>query len=164
MPDDLLPNETVVMKLHRHWIVVARQLIWTILLVILVAIGVALIGGRVSSDIRLIAVLVALALLGLNMVVAWVRWASANFVLTDQRVILNTGVFSRSTKIIPLDRVQDCATHQSLIGRILGYGRAEIDAAGASGAEVLEYLPAPGRFRDAVFAQSQQLRTGHATL
>lgn len=164
MSDDLLPNETVVMKLHRHWIVVARELVWTILLVVVVAVAVALIGGHISSDLRLIAILIALALLGLNMIVAWIRWTSANFVLTDQRVILNTGVFSRTTKVIPLDRVQDCSTHQSLFGRIFGYGRAEIDAAGASGAEELEYLPIPGRFRDAVFTQSQQVRTGHASL
>lgn len=164
MPDDLLPNESVVMKLHRHWIVVARELVWTVLVLILVVAAVLFLGNRIPNDIKWVAVLVAVGLLGLNMIVAWIRWVSSNFILTDQRVILNTGVFSRNTKVIPLDRVQDCATHQNVIGRILGYGRAEIDAAGASGAEVLDHLPAPSRFRDAVFAQSQHLRTGHSGL
>src|SRR5467141_1081737 len=49
---------------------------------------------------------------------------------------------------------------QSLIGRILGYGRVEVDAAGAQGAEVLDHLPKPGDFRDQVFVQSEKRRGG----
>jgi len=67
-------------------------------------------------------------------------------------------VFSRSEKIIPIDRIQDCTTRQSLLGRMLGYGRVEVDAAGAQGAEVLEHLPKPGVFRDQVFVQSERRR------
>jgi hypothetical protein len=46
----------------------------------------------------------------------------------------------------------------SLLGRMLGYGRVEIDAAGAQGAEVLDHLPNPGAFRDQVFMQSERRR------
>jgi len=56
--------------------------------------------------------------------------------------------------------VQDCTTRQSIIGRIFGFGRVEIDAAGAQGAEVLDYLPKPGDFRDQVFVQSEKRRGG----
>jgi len=62
--------------------------------------------------------------------------------------------------MIPIDRVQDCTTKQSLFGRMLGYGRVEVDAAGAQGAEVLDHLPNPGIFRDQVFVQSEKRRTG----
>jgi hypothetical protein len=47
-----------------------------------------------------------------------------------------------------------------VIGRILGYGRVEVDAAGAQGAEVLQYLPKPGEFRDQVFVLSERRRGG----
>jgi hypothetical protein len=43
---------------------------------------------------------------------------------------------------------------------MLGYGRVEIDAAGAQGAEILEYLPNPGDFRDQVFVHSEKRRGG----
>jgi hypothetical protein len=43
---------------------------------------------------------------------------------------------------------------------MLGYGRVEIDAAGAQGAEVLNHLPNPGSFRDQVFMQSEKRRGG----
>jgi len=74
--------------------------------------------------------------------------------------MIQTGVFSRQEKIIPIDRVQDCTTRQTLIGRMFGYGRVEVDAAGAQGAEVLQYLPKPGEFRDQVFVQSEKRRGG----
>jgi len=75
-----------------------------------------------------------------------------------RRVILDTGVVSRASKVIALDRVQDIATNQSLLGRMLGYGRIEIDSAGAAGAEVLSALPHPQRFRDEVFSRAEKLR------
>jgi hypothetical protein len=46
----------------------------------------------------------------------------------------------------------------SLLGRMLGYGRVEVDAAGAQGAEVLDHLPDPGGFRDQVFMLSEKRR------
>src|SRR5258708_38376249 len=46
----------------------------------------------------------------------------------------------------------------SVLGRMLGYGRLEVEAAGAQGAEVLNHLPNPGTFRDQVFMQSEKRR------
>jgi hypothetical protein len=43
---------------------------------------------------------------------------------------------------------------------MIGYGRVEVDAAGAQGAEVLDHLPKPGDFRDQVFVQSEKRRGG----
>jgi len=106
------------------------------------------------------ALVIAIALLWF--IVVWIRWQSITYVLTDQRIKLESGVFGRQEKIIPIDRVQDCTTRQSLIGRILGYGRVEVDAAGAQGAEVLDHLPKPGEFRDQVFVQSEKRRGGMA--
>ena len=74
--------------------------------------------------------------------------------------MIHAGGCSRQEKIIPIDRVQDCTTRQSVFGRMIGYGRVEIDAAGAQGAEVLDHLPRPGDFRDQVFVQSERRRGG----
>jgi hypothetical protein len=43
---------------------------------------------------------------------------------------------------------------------MLGYGRVEVDAAGAQGAEVLDHLPNPDVFRDQVFVQTERRRMG----
>ena len=160
---ELLPGESLVLRLHRHWVVLVKSIWWSLLLLVLAGLAALLIHVEwFRRGEKLLLIAAVLVVVGLNAIVVWIRWNSNYFVLTDQRVILNKGIFSRSTKIIPIDRVQDCSTQETLLGRMLGYGRVEIDAAGAAGAEVLDHLPHPGKFRDQVFMQSERLRRGPA--
>jgi uncharacterized membrane protein YdbT with pleckstrin-like domain len=156
MAGDLLAGENLILKLHQHWIFVAKSLLLPLALVVLVAIADIAIKG--NDEARTIATLAAVAIALLWLIVVWIRWQSVTYTLTDQRIKIETGVFGRQTKTIPIDRVQDCTTKQSLFGRMLGYGRVEVDAAGAQGAEVLLHLPNPGAFRDQVFVQSERRR------
>ncbi|TMD79113.1 MAG: PH domain-containing protein [Chloroflexi bacterium] len=158
MAGDLLPGENLILKLHQHWIFVAKSLLIPIALLLLVVVADIVLGSTSASNIRLPLTLAIVAIALLWLIVVWIRWRSIVYTLTDQRIKLESGVFSRSEKIIPIDRIQDCTTRQSLIGRILGYGRVEVDAAGAQGAEVLVHLPKPGVFRDHVFVQSERRR------
>jgi uncharacterized membrane protein YdbT with pleckstrin-like domain len=152
----MLPGENLVMKRHRHWIVAVKAMALPVLIVVL---GVLLaLLSFIPRDYRIIAVLVAVALAGIWAITVYLRWTAASFTLTNQRVLLDYGVFSRSSKVIPIDRVQDVTTRQNLLGRILGYGRVEIDAAGSAGAEVLDHVPDPNGFRDEVFMQSGRLQ------
>jgi uncharacterized membrane protein YdbT with pleckstrin-like domain len=159
----LLPGEILVLKDHPHWITVVKSLIAPVVLlaVVLVADFTALNPDNFYvPKLRTILTLGVLALALLWAIVVWVRWRSITYTLTDQRISIQAGVFSRQEKIIPIDRVQDCTTRQSIFGRMIGYGRVEVDAAGAQGAEVLDHLPKPGDFRDQVFVQSERRRGG----
>ncbi len=158
MAGQLLPGENLILKLHQHWIFVAKSLLIPIALLLLVVVADIVLGSTSASNIRLPLTLAIVAIALLWLIVVWIRWRSIVYTLTDQRIKLESGVFSRSEKIIPIDRIQDCTTRQSLMGRILGYGRVEVDAAGAQGAEVLVHLPKPGVFRDHVFVQSERRR------
>ena len=159
---NLLPGENLIMKVHQHWIFIAKSLLLPVALLILVAILDFTLIRSVGNHIRTYLSLGVVALAILWLMVVWIRWRAISYTLTDQRIKLESGVFSRSEKIIPIDRVQDCTTRISLIGRMLGYGRVEVDAAGAQGAEVLVHLPNPGAFRDQVFVQSERRRGGAA--
>jgi uncharacterized membrane protein YdbT with pleckstrin-like domain len=141
-------------------VVVKSLVIPIVLLVIAAVVDVTVKSGTGIPHFRTIVTLVAVAIALLWLIVVWIRWQSIAYTLTDQRIKIESGVFGRSSKIIPIDRIQDCTTKQSLFGRMLGYGRVEVDAAGAQGAEVLEHLPAPGTFRDQVFVQSERRRGG----
>jgi uncharacterized membrane protein YdbT with pleckstrin-like domain len=159
----LLPGENLVLKSHQHWITFLRALILPILLLALVlAADFSFLGpgGLYVPKLRTVLTLIFVALLVLWLIAVWIRWQATTYTLTDQRIKLESGVFGRQEKIIPIDRVQDCTTRQSVFGRILGYGRVEVDAAGAQGAEILENLPKPGDFRDQVFVQSEKRRGG----
>jgi uncharacterized membrane protein YdbT with pleckstrin-like domain len=156
---NLLPGESVVLRRHRHWMAATGSLLWPVLLVI--AVGLLdhfLKETLVARDVKLVATLVVLAILGAWAIITWLRWNGTSFTITDQRVILDRGVLSRTSKIIPIDRVQDVSTRQPILGRIFGYGTVEIDAAGSQGAELLDHVPGPNHFRDEVFLQSERLR------
>ncbi len=161
----LLPGEHLIIKAHPHWVTIVKSVVVPVVLFLVVVVAdFTLLGPDYYYVPRLRTFLtlgvVALGLLWLAVV--WIRWQSIIYTLSDQRITIQAGVISRQEKIIPIDRIQDCTTRQSLLGRILGYGRVEVDAAGAQGAEVLDHLPKPGDFRDQVFVQSEK-RRGVAT-
>jgi uncharacterized membrane protein YdbT with pleckstrin-like domain len=159
----LLPGENLVLEDHPHWMTVVKSVAAPVLLLVIVAVADFTILGPsmwYTPKLRLFLSLGVIALAILWLIVVWIRWQSITYTLTDQRIKLESGVFGRQEKIIPIDRVQDCTTKQSIVGRMFGYGRVEIDAAGAQGAEVLDHLPRPGDFRDQVFMQSEKRRGG----
>jgi uncharacterized membrane protein YdbT with pleckstrin-like domain len=163
---NLLPGENLILKAHPHWITLIRTLIIPVVLVLLVVWADFTIlrdnynTWNLPLHFRTYLTLGVVALALLWLIVVWIRWRSTTYTLTDQRIKIETGVFGRQEKIIPIDRVQDCTTRQSVFGRMLGYGRVEVDAAGAQGAEILDHLPSPGTFRDQVFVQSEKRRGG----
>jgi uncharacterized membrane protein YdbT with pleckstrin-like domain len=162
----LLPGETLVLKDHPHWVTIVGSVFLPAVLVIAVAIlDFTLLSPNIQAGIyvphlRTFLSLGVAALALIWLIAVWISWQSIVYTLTDQRIMIQTGVFSRQEKIIPIDRVQDCTTRQSIFGRMIGYGRVEVDAAGAQGAEVLDHLPKPGDFRDQVFVQSERRRGG----
>jgi uncharacterized membrane protein YdbT with pleckstrin-like domain len=165
---NLLPGENLVIKEHQHWIFLAKALWVPIVVVVLVLVADFTIlldnynSWNLPLHFRTYLTLVVVALALLWLIVVWIRWRSTTYTLTDQRIKIETGVFGRQEKVIPIDRVQDCTTRTSVVGRMLGYGRVEIDAAGAQGAEILDHLPDPGGFRDQVFVLSEKRRGGGA--
>lgn len=104
----------------------------------------------------------AIALLAATLFVRVLRaallWATLEFDLTTLRVILREGVFLRRSKVVSLDRIQDVSTRVGLLGRLVGYGTLEIDAAGRAGSEVIPFVGRPQALRDLVFAQTQAMR------
>lgn len=163
MPQLLAGESLVVPTLHRHWVMLARDLAIPILggaVLIGLVDGMMSRAGLGGPTFDLVFTLVVLAAVGLWALIVWLKWASAALTVTDQRVILEEGIFTRSSKVIPLERVQDVATNQTLLGRVLNYGQVEIDAAGAKGAEIFPYVGSPETLRDQVFVLSEQLRRG----
>src|SRR5487761_553651 len=158
---NLLPGENLILKHHPHWVLLIKSILIPVVLVIVVLIADFTVLGPNNvyvPHLRTILSLGVLALALLWLIVVWIRWQSTTYTLTDQRIKIETGVFGRQEKVIPIDRIQDCTTKTSVLGRMLGYARVEVAAAGAQGAEVLEHLPNPGSFRDQVFMQSEKRR------
>ena len=162
MPTILLPFERLVTRLHRHWVLIVSDLIVPVfvLLVIMVGGGVLRRATGLSPDLLVLVTLAAMAFFGLALIAAWVRWRSKTIMLTNQRVILLEGVVNKSSKVIPLERIQDIKTFQNLAGQLFNYGRVAIDATGTT--ESIDHLGAPEVFRDQVFLQIKGGRLSEA--
>jgi uncharacterized membrane protein YdbT with pleckstrin-like domain len=161
MASNLLPGENLILKVHQHWVVVIKSLVIPVLLLVVVALlDFTVLYNNYVPHLRTYLSIGTIVIAALWMIVVWIRWQATVYTLTDQRIKIESGIFSRQSKIIPIDRIQDCTTKETVLGRMLGYGRVEVDAAGAQGAEVLNHLPNPGPFRDQVFMQSEKRRGG----
>jgi uncharacterized membrane protein YdbT with pleckstrin-like domain len=155
---DLLPGERILASSCRHWVVLLRPIATTVLAVAIALVILTLL--PISGELRLLlmlgAVLVGLGVLNLYY---W-GWRAHEYILTDQRVILNEGIVSKVSRSIAIDRIQDLTTFQGLWGRTWGFGDIELESAGREGAELLGTVPRPQQLRNAIFSQIEARRQG----
>src|SRR5205085_1861465 len=117
------------------------------------ALLVAVLDTALSSSPSRVPWLIALVL------VAWFTWRllewNANvFIVTDQRVMLITGLATRRVAMLPLRRVQDMTYRRSPLGRVLGYGEFLIESAGETqGLRRITYVPTP----DAIYLEISEV-------
>lgn len=71
----------------------------------------------------------------------FLRWLTASYTLTNRRLISRSGVFTRSGRDIPLQRVTDVRYERGLLDRLLGCGTLVISDASEGGRSVLPDVP-----------------------
>lgn len=137
-PDDVMTaGERVVLNLRPHW----KAMIWPVTVLVLAV-------AAVIASFAMLGVVAAYIVAGLAVIVVawltfwpWLVWRTTHYVLTNERVLLQTGVFSRERRDIPLSRVNDHSMSQKFIERILGCGTLTIESAGERGQSVLTDIP-----------------------
>ena len=71
-------------------------------------------------------------------------WLDEYFVVTSQRLLLATGVFTKTVNMMPLSKVTDMRFERSPSGRLLGYGKFVVESAGQDQAlQTVDHLPYP---------------------
>ena len=138
----LLPHERQVITVHQHPAVLIMPILY-----VLVGLGVA---GFLSNSVthgNNTAILVIWLLWVL--VVLWLGykildWAKTYFVVTSQRLVLSTGVFTHNVNMMPLTKVTDMSFQRTATGRLLGYGEFIVESAGQDQAlSNVRFLPYP---------------------
>src|SRR5207253_4705275 len=122
---DLLPGERVLVSSARHWVVLVRPTVTTVLAMAISLVLLVLL--PIPGELRLFLMLgvVLAGVLVLNLYY-W-GWRAHEYVLTDQRIILNEGIISKFSRSIAIDRIQDLTTFQGLWGRTWGFGDIELE-------------------------------------
>jgi uncharacterized membrane protein YdbT with pleckstrin-like domain len=138
----LLPKEVRVATVRRHPAVLLAPSAW--------AVGGLLAAAVLSATIlRGHTVLVGIVWAGWAVLLArliWdtINWAVDYFVITSDRILLTSGVFTRSVNMMPLSKVTDMSFHRTFAGRLLGYGDFVVESAGKDQAlRTIDHVPYP---------------------
>ena len=152
----LLPGERRVVSVRRHPAMLARSG--------LASFGALLVAGTITGHVpALVSRIVWLGFLAVLSRLLWrlLEWSVDRFIVTDQRVILVTGVSTRRIAMLPLRRVTDMTYERSPMGRVLGYGEFIMESAGdKQGLRRVAYVPSP----DVLYLDISELLFGEAQL
>jgi uncharacterized membrane protein YdbT with pleckstrin-like domain len=141
-PDESLsPGEEVKLHLHPHWIVMVAPVFWTVVAVAGVTAAAILLPVG-AGNLALIAVGAVALIIFLWLAFApFVVWRSTHYVFTTKQVLFREGVLRREERGIPLTKVNDVKSTQSLVERMLGCGTLVVESAGEHGQSTLENIP-----------------------
>jgi uncharacterized membrane protein YdbT with pleckstrin-like domain len=160
LDDRLISGETVVFSTSKHWFALVADSKWAILFVVVaVAAGwlqgdsTTGIGGFFNSTLGLIRQglwLGALAWIAYNVI----AWRSAEYHVTNRRVLGQEGLIRRRTTDTLLTSISDVKTVVPAIGRMLGYGNIRIvTASGDAGVDNLTSIRAVDAFQREILEQ-----------
>jgi len=158
----LIPSESIVFVLHRHWIILLEPILTAVAGLAAVILAGSLAPGLMSR------VLVVIWLLLLARVAFHVfEWHHEVFLATSSRLMLVHGLVTRKVDIMPMTKVTDMRYDRSLIGQIFGYGVFILESAGQDQAlSRINYIPDPDlhyqQISAVIFAPAQR-REGRLT-
>lgn len=83
------------------------------------------------------------------------------YTLTDSKIEIDHGFISRTTRNVPLGKIQDVTVSRSVMQRLMGFGNLIIENAGETGGEiVLKNISAPQHYADLLLKQLRKFHKG----
>jgi uncharacterized membrane protein YdbT with pleckstrin-like domain len=97
-----------------------------------------------------------------GLILAWrfFRLNTYELVVTNHRVILQTGILAKSSMDTRLDKINNIEHRQSLWGRLLSYGDVEIDTASDTGVSRFTNIANPLELKRTIMVAAEQYRSG----
>ena len=147
-PQKLLANgEEVEFELRPHWRSMILPIVWLLVIVGVAAFLSAKLGSWLSSDsglasiLRWAIVIVAVFLLVFLFIRPLIAWLSTQYVFTNRRIIIRTGIVARRGRDMPLSKVNDVSFDHSVWERMLNCGTLMIESAAENGQLIIENIP-----------------------
>jgi membrane protein YdbS with pleckstrin-like domain len=128
----LTEGESVAYDMRPHW----RVLFYPALSLILIIFVTVLLLGWTPEDwswARYVVLGLAALFFIMWVLVPVVRWATSEYVITNRRVIVRTGIVARQGRDMPLQRINDVHFEYGVIDRMLGCGNLIVESAGETG-------------------------------
>jgi uncharacterized membrane protein YdbT with pleckstrin-like domain len=151
----LSKNEQIVVRTHRHWIVLASSFLTNLF----IAVGVAFlaIALAVASSVLPILSLLLLIFPGIGFLRRFLEWWNEEYMVTNRRVIQAEGIINKHVIDSSLEKVNDVVLDQSYLGRLLDYGDIEILTASEIGVNKLHKIGHPVKFKTEMLNQKENL-------
>ena len=151
---NLITGETVSYRARLHWLLFVKPALTAI--VILAIAGFLFYGtdlGKVlAAQTSLLVWIGVLVISAAPLLSTTLKWRSAEFAVTNKRVILKTGFIQSKTAEMFLNKIESVGVDQSIVGRVLGYGTVVIRGTGGS-LEPFHHVSNPLRFRKEIQEQ-----------
>ncbi|MBI2845569.1 MAG: PH domain-containing protein [Chloroflexi bacterium] len=151
-------NEAVVFKTRQHWIVIIGSVLFnSLLFLIILGAAVSLTGLTQNWSILL---LLFLIYPGWKLILDIANWWNEVYVVTNRRVIQLEGIFNKHSIDSSLEKVNDVVLDQSVLGRLLDYGRIEILTASEAGRNIFHRVARPVLFKTTMLNQKAEMEQG----
>ena len=152
-------GEDVVLDLRPHWWVFVKPAALVVAAVVLLFV----VAANIDHDVPTYAALLVLLYALLRLVVAYLRWATTNFVVTTDRIVYRAGVLAKSGREIPLERLNDIAVNQSLFERLIGAGDLLIESGGERGQSHFTDVRSPFVVQNVIYRELERSQQRNAS-
>lgn len=162
----LLPDEKIKLKLRKHWVMLVRDTIGTLLLAFFPLFLLALIQvaapeyANFSNYLAFMSftTMLWLLIIFLSLAVIWTNYYLDLWIVTDTRIISvdQISLFNRKVTTLSLERIQEIVvTEENFVQAFFKYGTLTIETASPTdGDAAMEGIPNPERVRKTILEQT----------
>ncbi len=158
----LLPGEEVILKLHKHWVILVRDILATVLLALVPLVGLAVAQiiepSLVDFDGYLafmtFASMLWLLIVWMSLAVIWTHYYLDLWIVTNKRIISvdQISLFNRKVTTLSHERIQEISVREeNFIQVFFKYGTLDIETASPTdGDATMEGIPMPELVRGVI--------------
>ncbi|MDP1793022.1 MAG: PH domain-containing protein [Acidimicrobiales bacterium] len=160
-PEKLLnEGESMVIDTHPHWWTFVPAVLQLVLAIAVAVVAATKIDNDIVNYIGIALILFTTVRLG------WVylQWFTTDFVLTSDRLITRSGVLSRHTREIPIERINDLACHQSIFERLIGSGDLLVESGGERGQQTFSNVSEPFEVQNTIHRTMESAQVAGQTV
>ncbi len=149
-------NEEVILQVQKHWVVLIKY--WIIFAGTVILLASALISSSQIAKNFLTVLLGAVVFAGFYLWYAIAERRVDIWVVTNLRVIDESGIVTHRVKESPLDKINNIQYRQTFAGRMLDFGDVEIQTAAEQGATINQFVSHPKLLHDTVVIMQGKLK------
>ena len=152
--NNLIVGEQVTYRGRLHWVLFLKPALITLAVIVVAALIVYISDSKnlVSTEATGIILFVGVILASIPLLSAALTWKSAEFSVTNKRVVLKIGFIQSRTAEMFLNKIESVGVDQTILGRMLGYGDIVIRGTGGS-LEPFRRVSSPLQFRNEIQEQ-----------